>query len=44
MNDYAKFYLCVGVLCLFFPPLLGLVIGVGMFVAVWYFFYRIIGG
>lgn len=44
MNDYVKFYLCLGGLCLLFPPLLGLVIGVGLFVAVWYFFYKVLGG
>lgn len=44
MNDYVKFYLCLGGLCLLFPPLLGLVFGVAVFVAVWYFFYKLIGG
>jgi hypothetical protein len=44
VSDYTKFYLCLGGLCLLFPPLLGLVIGVGMFVAAWYLFYKILGG
>lgn len=44
MNDYAKFYLCLGGLCLIFPPLLGLVLGVAFFVALWYFFYKVVFG
>jgi len=44
MNDYAKFYLCLGGLCLFFPPLLGLVFGAGFVMALWYMFYKILGG
>ena len=44
MNDYVKFYLCLGGLCLIFPPLLGLVIGVAAFVGVWYFFYKVVFG
>lgn len=39
MNDYVKFSLCVGGLCLLFPPLLGMVLGMAFVAAVFYFFY-----
>lgn len=44
MNDQVKFYLCLAGLCLVFPPLLGLVIGVGIFAGIWYFFFKVFGG
>ncbi len=44
MSNEFKFYLCLGGLCLMFPPLFGLVIGVGIFVLTWVFFYKILGG
>lgn len=34
----------VTVLCLVYPPMLGLVAGIGMFYAVFYLIYRAIGG
>jgi hypothetical protein len=39
-----KFYLCFAGLCLVFPPLVGLAIGVGIFVAIKYLFFRILEG
>lgn len=44
MNDQAKFYLCLAGLCLVFPPLIGLVLGVAFVVGMWFFFYKILGG
>lgn len=44
MNDYVKFYLCLGFLCLLFPPLLGMVIGAAALAIMWCFFYKIVLG
>lgn len=44
MNDWGKFSLCVGVACLVFPPLLGFVLGVGIFISIWYVIFQILGG
>jgi hypothetical protein len=44
MSDQAKFYACLGILCLVFPPLLGLVLGIGFVFLLWYFFYKLLGG
>ena len=35
---------CVGLLCLLFPPLLGLVLGVAFFLGLWWLFFKLIGG
>jgi hypothetical protein len=43
-GDYGKFLFCVGVLCLLFPPLLGLVLGAALFMGLWYIFFKLIGG
>jgi hypothetical protein len=44
MSNEFKFFLCVCGLCLFFPPLLGLVLGMAFFVALWFFFYKVVLG
>lgn len=44
MSNEVKFYLCLAGLCLIFPPLLGLVLGVVFFMAIWLFFYKIVLG
>lgn len=43
-DDYIKFYLCLGGLCLLFPPLLGLVIGAAAVLGFRYLVYKILGG
>ena len=40
----SKFFACVGLLCLLFPPLLGLVLGVAFFLGLWWLFFKLIGG
>jgi len=42
--DMGKFLACVGLLCLLFPPLLGLVLGVAFFLGLWWLFFKLIGG
>lgn len=44
MNDYVKFGLCVAGLCLVFPPLLGLFIGVAVAAVIFTFFFKLLGG
>jgi len=41
MEDYWKFFACVGVLCLVYPPFLGFVMGCGSLLVLWYIFYLI---
>jgi hypothetical protein len=43
-NDWIKFGLAVGVCCLIFPPLLGIIGGIALFCGVWYFIFKTIGG
>lgn len=43
-DDWIKFSLAVGVCCLLCPPLFGVVLGIGMFCAVWYLLFKVIGG
>jgi hypothetical protein len=42
--NYAFFFLCVAVLCIACPPLLGFVTGLGGFCFIWYCFYKLLGG
>jgi hypothetical protein len=42
--DMGKFLACVGLLCLLFPPLLGLVLGAAFFLGLWWLFFKLIGG
>lgn len=44
MSDWTKYGLCVGVACLLCPPILGFVIGVGLFCSMWYVVYQLMGG
>lgn len=44
MNDWSKFGLAVGLCCLLFPPMLGFVLGVGIFVGIWYLIFQLLGG
>ena len=44
MSDFAKFMLVVGGMCLFYPPFLGLVLGVAGFCVVWFIIFKLIGG
>lgn len=42
MGDYWKFLACIGLMCVFYPPFLGFVIGVGGFIGLWFIIYSII--
>lgn len=42
--DLGKFPACVGLLCLLFPPLLGLVLGVAFFMGLWWLFFKLLSG
>jgi hypothetical protein len=44
MSDYTKFFLFAAFLCVICPPLIAFLAGVGIFVAVWYVFFRILTG
>ena len=45
MNDnLIKFGLAVGVCCLFFPAIFGVVLGISAFCVVWYLLFKLIGG
>jgi len=44
MSDGCKFALCVAVVCLIYPPMLGYVFGMGMFFVGAYILYLLIGG
>lgn len=42
MSDHMKFFACVAVLCLFYPPFLGFVIGVVSFFGMMFVIYSIL--
>lgn len=42
--NYVFFFLCIAVLCVLCPPLLGFVMGLGAFCLVWTLFYKVLGG
>jgi hypothetical protein len=42
MEDYWKFFACVGVMCLVYPPFLGFVIGMGSFLLLSFVIYKIL--
>lgn len=44
MNDWMKFGLAAGVLCLFCPPLLAIIAGVAIFCGFWYLTFKLMGG
>jgi hypothetical protein len=44
MSDVQKFALCVGVVCLVYPPMLGYLFGMGMFFLSAYILYILMGG
>lgn len=43
MNDYVKFSLCVAGLCLLFPPLLGLFLGVFVAAVIFTIVFKLLG-
>lgn len=42
MEDYWKFFACVGVICLVYPPFMGFVFGMASFIFVWYIIYKML--
>jgi hypothetical protein len=44
MDNWMKYSLAVGILCIICPPLLGIVAGMAVFCAMWYGVYKIIEG
>jgi hypothetical protein len=44
MSNGFKFILCVGVVCLIYPPMLGYFYGMGLFFACAYILYILMGG
>jgi hypothetical protein len=43
-GSWFTFFAVVGVLCIVCPPLLGFVLGVGLFVLLWWLNYKALGG
>jgi len=44
MSGEFKFFLCLCGMCLLFPPLIGLVLGMAFVVLLWFFIYKVILG
>jgi len=44
MNDTAIYWLAIVVLCLCFPPLFGLLIGIAIYLGIWWIWLKMLGG
>jgi hypothetical protein len=43
VNPTITYWMAVVALCIFFPPLLGFVLGVGLFCLIWWFWMKVLG-
>ena len=44
MNPTVIYWIVIVGLCIFFPPLLGFVLGVGIFCAIYWLWMKVLGG
>lgn len=43
MNSTVTYWLMIAILCVFFPPLLGFIAGVGIFCGIWWAWIKVLG-
>lgn len=44
MNPTIAYWIAIIALCVCFPPLLGFVLGIGLFFGLWVFWFKVLGG